>query len=118
MLVTFSSHNCVSYMCPAGYETDELRNSVRLNLVRVYPDQPNEWGGKGVIKRMDHDGKLFPSVEEATEFAHERGYLKEHVTQSDLRARRVAEGFNPKTRMYEGPNPPQWWIDRGRPVMK
>lgn len=59
-----------------------------LNVSRMYPDLPNEWGGKGVFKHCDCDGMRFPNSEAAFAYALERGYCRlwfkspEHRAQS------------------------------------
>ena len=100
---------CVSYTLP--HYGDRM---VTLHVTRSYDRLPNEFGGHGVTKHLDGDGLRFSAYEEASAYAADRGYLQAYFTSPDLRARKVAEGFNPKTRMYEGPNPPRWWVERGR----
>lgn len=110
-------HLVVSWVFPASHDTPELRTKYKLSVFRMY-DLPNEFGGVGVFKRCDHDGRLFNTEDELKTFCLEHGYTSVYFTASSLRQRKVDEGYNPHTGMYEGPNPPQWWIKRGRPVIK
>lgn len=103
----------VSVCCPAGYETEELRNSVRLNVFRVY-DLPNEFGGVGVHKHLDAHDKLFPTRDDAWKYCLEHGYIRKYYTSPDLRQHHLDEGFNPKTKQYTGPKPPTWWTNKQR----
>lgn len=100
---------CVSYTLPHYGD-----HRVTLHVTRHYQHLPNEFGGYGVIKHLDHNGMKFDTYDEAKKFALEHGYLQEYFTAKNLRDKHVCEGFNPKTRLYEGPNPPSWWVDRGR----
>lgn len=100
---------CVSYTLP--HYGDHM---VTLHVTRHYQHLRNEFGGWGVTKYLDGDGLKFATYEEAKAYAISRGYLQKYFTAPDLRAREVAKGFNPKTRMYEGSDPPRWWIERGR----
>jgi hypothetical protein len=43
------------------------------------------------------DGRLFPSTEDAMQFAYDHGYLQLYFTHPDLRAKRIAHPF------YTGP---------------
>lgn len=67
----------VSFSCPAfDFKTmQSIPGKVRLNVSRHYSALTNDFGGKGVRKACDHDGRLFDSLEEAERFAFERGYL-------------------------------------------
>lgn len=67
-----------------------------LNVSRHYPDLPNKWGGRGVSKPLDGNGRWFPSVEEAGAYALERGYTRRYFTEPGLRARRVAAARDPR----------------------
>lgn len=65
------------------------RDVVILHVSRFYPDITNRFGGKGVHKPLDCDGKEFATKELADTFAFEHGYTREYFTDPDLRAQRV-----------------------------
>jgi hypothetical protein len=63
----------VSYETP--HTTPDGEPATRLNLFFVAHDEPNELGGNGVIYRHPCDGLLFASVDEASWWAYEHGFL-------------------------------------------
>lgn len=104
----------VSVSSPVYDREYNVIGSARLHVTRHYDHLPNKWGGHGVSKSLDCDGMIFDSIDEAFAYAFERGYEQEYWSADDLRQKRMDEGYNPKTRMFEGPNPPSWWVKRGR----
>lgn len=42
------------------------------------------------------DGRLFPSTEAAWQWAFDHGYLQLYFTEASLRARKVAQAWNPR----------------------
>jgi hypothetical protein len=63
----------VSYTSGSGID------GVILNVYKDYPDLPNEWGGLGRFRYGDHHGRRFDTMEQARDFALERGYLQPFV---------------------------------------
>jgi len=59
----------VSFM--SGSDID----GVILHVYRYYQTLKNEFGGLGVFKHADCNGKRFNTLKEANEFALKRGYL-------------------------------------------
>lgn len=58
-----------------SYLTGGGQDGVRLNVYKSV-DEPNEWGGIGVsVRHPDHDGKTFPSIEDAQAYAAEHGLI-------------------------------------------
>ena len=55
---------------------------VILNVRRCYPNRKNEFGGIGMSKKTDHDGKVFNNSDEAFEFALSRGYIRLYFKKS------------------------------------
>lgn len=52
-----------------GYHTcATMFDGVELNVHRCV-DEPNEWGGRGVIVRHEYDGRRFPTQAEAKAYA-------------------------------------------------
>lgn len=74
----------VSYVNTQGNPATVLRVS------RHYGHLRNRWGGHGVSKPLDADGRTFPTLEDAQAFALAHGYVRRYVTAPDLRALRVA----------------------------
>jgi hypothetical protein len=66
---------CVGYAYPVYDKDGNDLGGCRLSVHRTYP-LPNEWGGIGRIKHLDGDGKIFPSYQEAREWAIQHGYLR------------------------------------------
>lgn len=71
----------VSYTCPQrtvnayGYEPDAMAK-VTLNVHKLV-DEPNKWGGRGVVVRHPvYDGLEFDDKDEAKSFSIEVGLLK------------------------------------------
>ena len=65
----------VGYSYPIYDNQGKDIGGARLSVTRVYP-LPNQWGGTGRTKRLDGDGKIFPSWQEAKAWAIEHGYLR------------------------------------------
>lgn len=72
-------------MIPAGH-TPELEGKVMLNVHKLV-NEPNQWGGRGVIVRHpEHDGLLFDSSDEAKAYKIEHGLVKPFVESEALKA--------------------------------
>ncbi len=87
----------VSFTLPC----ESTGGKVKLNVYRNYPNLKNEFGGKGRLKALDANGRIFNTYEEAQAYALSRGYTQKYFTSAALRARRVFEGFNPVTKTYK-----------------
>lgn len=59
----------------SGYHLD---GKVILNLYRSYNNLKNEFGGIGLSKRLDYDGKVFDNSDAAWAFALEHGYIRQY----------------------------------------
>ena len=59
-----------------------------LHVKRHYNNLTNEFCGKGRIKALDADGKIFPTAKAAWEYAYIHGYIREHFTHPELRKSR------------------------------
>lgn len=66
---------CVSYSYPLYDNQGNDIGGARLSAHRTYP-LPNQWGGTGRSKPLDGDGKIFPSWQEAKQWAMEHGYIR------------------------------------------
>lgn len=53
-----------------------IPGKVILNVRKSYPFLTNEFGGKGVFKDCDGNGKVFDTREEAMDYAWEHGYIQ------------------------------------------
>jgi hypothetical protein len=69
---------CVSTHVPAYDENYNIIAGAKLSVFRAYDKLPNEFGGIGIHKRCDGDGKLFKSHDEAMQWAFEHGYIREY----------------------------------------
>lgn len=66
------------------------RFGVQLSVKRYYPNLRNSFGGLGVFKSMDSDGKVFLNSDDAWEFAYDHGYIREYFSTPSARAARKA----------------------------
>lgn len=65
----------VSYTTGTGIEGAEL------NVFRIHPDEPNEWGGKGTVEHHPrYHGLKFPSTDAASGFALSVGLLRPYLS--------------------------------------
>lgn len=69
----------VSYTTPCSRYALERDPRTELNVYMIV-DEPNQWGGRGVVvHHPEHNGLKFESVEEASDYAFAVGLLKEYV---------------------------------------
>lgn len=66
----------VSYSTGIDWKTGDEIPGARLSVTRHYNHLPNQYGGRGKHFSLEADGKLFDSVESATKFCVEHGYLQ------------------------------------------
>jgi hypothetical protein len=64
----------VSFMSGDGID------GVILKVYRYYTNLKNDLGGFGRFKNADCYGKVFPTIEKATEFCLTRGYLMRYYS--------------------------------------
>lgn len=72
----------VGYISPI-YENGKVIQGVILNVSRYYDQLPNEYGGKGIFKKLDGDGRIFATTKEASQWAKEHGYTREFFMSYD-----------------------------------
>jgi hypothetical protein len=66
----------VGYSSPVYNDEGTVIAGARLSVHRVYNHLKNKWGGLGRSKSLDHDGKLFNTLDEARKFALDHGYVR------------------------------------------
>lgn len=76
--------------------TGSAMDDAILSVSRYYKDLPNEMGGRGRFKRMDADGRHFPTSQAAWDFALDHGYIRPYFTSASLRAARVLRAEDPR----------------------
>jgi hypothetical protein len=95
-----------------SYSTTNGGPEATLNVYKNV-DEPNQWGGIGVIvHHPDHDGKTFPSIEDAQAYAAEHGLIvrfgdtdigRQFYSRKQAAERRM-DGYGDRYNMWIGPD--------------
>ncbi len=75
-IVTVTQEGVTASQPGVNCSVTSFNGTCTLNVRRLYPNLCNDFGGRGVFKRLDADGILFPSADAAFAFARDRGYVR------------------------------------------